>query len=192
MLFRRDVLEGIAAGRVTLAFRSWDRPRAAPGALHRTPVGEVEIVAVDEVTDAAITEGDARAAGAASRDALLAELRRHRRAATYRIALRLAGPDRRDALRADAALDDAAAAAIAARLGRLDAASRRGPWTADVLSMVAARPATRAAELADELGVAAEVLKRDVRKLKELGLTESLGTGYRLSPRGAAYIARRR
>ena len=29
--------------------------------------------------------------------------------------------------------------------------------------------------------------KADVRKLKELGLTESLEVGYRLSPRGRAY-----
>jgi hypothetical protein len=31
--------------------------------------------------------------------------------------------------------------------------------------------------------------KRDVRKLKELGLTESLLVGYRLSPRGRALLA---
>ncbi len=30
--------------------------------------------------------------------------------------------------------------------------------------------------------------KRDVRKLKELGLTESLAVGYRISPRGRAYL----
>jgi hypothetical protein len=30
----------------------------------------------------------------------------------------------------------------------------------------------------------------DVRKLKALGLTESLPVGYRLSPRGRAYLAR--
>ena len=30
--------------------------------------------------------------------------------------------------------------------------------------------------------------KTDVRKLKELGLTESLEVGYRLSPRGRAYL----
>jgi ribosomal protein S19E (S16A) len=29
-----------------------------------------------------------------------------------------------------------------------------------------------------------------VRKLKELGLTESLDVGYRLSPRGRAFLAR--
>ncbi len=33
--------------------------------------------------------------------------------------------------------------------------------------------------------------KVDVRKLKDLGLTISLGVGYRLSPRGAAYLADR-
>ena len=30
--------------------------------------------------------------------------------------------------------------------------------------------------------------KRNVRKLKEMGLTESLQVGYRLSPRGRAFV----
>jgi hypothetical protein len=190
MLFPRDVLDGIAAGRVTLAFRRWDRPRARPGARHRTAVGELEILSVHEVGVEAITEEDARAAGAPSRDALLAELRRRDRPRTYRVALRLAGPDRRAALREDADLDAAALAEIAARLARLDAASRRGPWTAAVLRLVAERPGVRAAELTAGLGVETPALKRDVRKLVELGLAESLATGYRVSPRGAAYLAR--
>ncbi len=33
--------------------------------------------------------------------------------------------------------------------------------------------------------------KRDVRKLRELGLTESMLVGYRLSSRGSAYLAGR-
>ncbi len=32
------------------------------------------------------------------------------------------------------------------------------------------------------------MFKRDVRKLKELGLTLSLRVGYRLSPRGEAFM----
>jgi hypothetical protein len=32
--------------------------------------------------------------------------------------------------------------------------------------------------------------KTDVRKLKALGLTESLPVGYRLSPRGEAWLTR--
>ena len=39
---------------------------------------------------------------------------------------------------------------------------------------------------AGELGREKEPLKGDVRKLKDLGLTESLNPGYRLSPRGTA------
>lgn len=48
----------------------------------------------------------------------------------------------------------------------------------------------RAADLAGAAGVERDRLKADVRKLKELGLTESLVVGYRLSPRGAAVLAR--
>ncbi|MGI8596631.1 MAG: hypothetical protein ACR2LY_05025 [Thermoleophilaceae bacterium] len=76
------------------------------------------------------------------------------------------------------------------RLDRLDGASRHGPWTRATLAIIDRRPAVRAAELAYELGRETKSFKRDVRKLKELGLTESLGTGYRLSPRGRALIRR--
>ncbi len=46
------------------------------------------------------------------------------------------------------------------------------------------------AELAASIGRERAAFKTDVRKLKELGLTESLGTGYRLSPRGRALLTR--
>ena len=49
-------------------------------------------------------------------------------------------------------------------------------------------PATRAPDLAASLGRETAPFKADVRKLKELGLTESLLVGYRLSPRGRAYL----
>ena len=108
---------------------------------------------------------------------------------TYRIAFHLAGPDPRIALRADAALTAADRAAIAARLARYDAASRHGPWTEATLRAIAAAPGTRAADLAERLGRdELAKFKTDVRKLKALGLTESLEVGYRLSPRGRAFI----
>ncbi|HEU4546515.1 MAG TPA: hypothetical protein VFR88_09515, partial [Microlunatus sp.] len=47
----------------------------------------------------------------------------------------------------------------------------------------------RRADLAAELGRERDDWKRDVRKLKALGLTESLEVGYRLSPRGRAFLA---
>jgi hypothetical protein len=46
----------------------------------------------------------------------------------------------------------------------------------------------RAPDLAASLGRETLPFERDVRKLKELGLTESLEVRYRLSPRGRAYL----
>jgi hypothetical protein len=65
---------------------------------------------------------------------------------------------------------------------------RRGPWTDTVLRLIAERPGVRAPDLAASLGRETLPFKRDVRKLKELGLTESLEVGYRLSQRGRAYL----
>jgi hypothetical protein len=46
----------------------------------------------------------------------------------------------------------------------------------------------RAEDLARSVGREKMPFKLDVRKLKEMGLTESLLTGYRLSPRGEAVL----
>jgi hypothetical protein len=45
------------------------------------------------------------------------------------------------------------------------------------LRIISRRPAVRAGDLADELGRDVPRFKLDVRKLKNLGLTVSLGTG---------------
>ena len=56
-----------------------------------------------------------------------------------------------------------------------------------VVSDLAPRsPASRAR--AEAAGVETVAFKRDVRKLKELGLTISLAVGYELSPRGRAVL----
>jgi hypothetical protein len=46
----------------------------------------------------------------------------------------------------------------------------------------------RASILAEGQGMDVLAFKRRVRQLKELGLTESLRPGYRLSPRGEALL----
>lgn len=46
----------------------------------------------------------------------------------------------------------------------------------------------RAGNLAAKIGQETVVFKINARKLKNLGLSESLGTGYRLSPRGRAVL----
>ena len=53
-----------------------------------------------------------------------------------------------------------------------------------MLELLREHPGVRAGDLAPRVGRATLAFKRDVRKLKELGLTESLEVGYRLAPRG--------
>ena len=107
----------------------------------------------------------------------------------YRVEFhRVDEPDPRSVLAADADLSPADRAEIDRRLDRLDRASTHGPWTRAVLGAIADHPATRAADLAATFGRETAPFKLDVRKLKNLGLTESLEVGYRLSPRGAAYL----
>jgi hypothetical protein len=117
-------------------------------------------------------------------------LDRRGRGEIHRIELRYAGADPRVALRSRADLTDAELEEIAQRLDRMDGASRHGPWTKATLELIARRPEVRAEELAAEMGREKLPFKRDVRKLKELGLTESLNPGYRLSPRGKAVLKR--
>lgn len=191
MLIRRPVLDAVAAGAVTVLFRRWDRPRVRPGGTQRTAVGVLEWTSVDAVAEADLTEDDARAAGFADLGALLAAQPGDAQTGDgqlFRVGVRPAGPDPRVALRGRSRLSPRQRAELAERLDRLDRASRRGPWTARVLELIAARPGVRAPDLAASLGLETPPFKRDVRKLKELGLTESLEVGYRLSPRGRAWL----
>jgi hypothetical protein len=190
VLFRRRSLDGIRAGEITLAFRRWDRPRARAGGRQRTVVGELAIDSVEPVKRSEIRAADAARAGHASRAELLAELDARGKAQIWRIELHWAGEDPRRSLRERADLDAAELAALGARLERLDAASRHGPWTRETLDLIAAHPELRAEDLAALVGREKLPFKRDVRKLKELGLTESLLVGYRLSPRGQALLER--
>jgi hypothetical protein len=188
MLFPPAILAGVVEGRVDLAFRRWDRPRVKPGATQRTAVGVIAFDAVEPVDRDQVSAEDARRAGFTSRDELLAFLDRRASGTIYRVTLRLLGPDPRVALR-ESVPEEGDMAEIERRLARLDRASGHGPWTRAVLEAIGAQPAVRAADLAAQFGCERLPFKLDVRKLKELGLTESLEIGYRLSPRGRAVLA---
>lgn len=189
MLFRAEFLDGIRSGAVTLAFRRWVRPSVRAGGSLLTPVGQLGIAAVTRVEREGISPSDARRAGYASREALLAELDRREDGDLYRIELGPLGPDPRLALRGAAPESAAEADALLARLGRLDARSAAGAWTRPTLLLIEQHPGVRAARLAQLAGREVAAFKLDVRKLKALGLTESLEVGYRLSPRGVALLA---
>lgn len=192
MLFSEAAVPGLRDGSITTTFRRWTRPQVKVGGTYR-PRADLALVvdAITQVAVSSLTEADARAAGEPD----LATLRRTRlkgagddevlvRVDFHRVDV----PDPRSVLAVDAALDDAAVAEIGKRLARLDAASKVGPWTRATLEVIGRNPAVVSTVLAEELGRDRPGLKLDIRKLKAMGLTTSLGTGYELSPRGRAYL----
>jgi hypothetical protein len=160
------------------------------GGRHVTPAGVLAVDAVAEVDPAAITEDDARAAGFGSLAELRRRLDRHGDGPVWRVDFHHAGADPREALRRQRDLPDAELAMLGARLDRLDRAAHDGPWTIATLRLIGDRPGVRAGDLAAAADRERHPFKTDVRKLKELGLTESLEVGYRLSPRGRALLER--
>jgi len=183
--------EPIERGQVTVLFRRWRRCQVVVGHTYRTAAGRLVVDSVDVVDPSTITDADVRRSGAPDADAVRTLLRGEPGLPTYRIAVHgAAGPDPRSTLAADGDLDDTAVAEIDRRLDRLDRASRNGPWTAETIGLIAEHPSTLAADLAALVGRDRDPFKLDVRKLKNLGLTESLAVGYRLSPRGRAYLTR--
>lgn len=192
MILRRQVLDGIAAGTITAAFRRWRRPNVRAGGTLMTAIGQLEIRSIDAVEPERLTAADAARAGYATRDELLRELGQRTEGVVYRIELGALRPDPRIALRETVIDEGADLDALRTRLHKLDERAPAGPWTRQVLELIEARPAVRAGDLCVVLGRDKPSFKTDVRKLKALGLTESLEVGYRLSPRGAALLARLR
>lgn len=190
MLFRQAILDGIVSGEITLAFRRWQRPTVKAGTALRTAVGMVRIAAVKPIEERDLTDTEAKAAGFADRAALLADLRSDGDRTLYRIVLDGIEPDPRLSLRGEAKLSESDWHDLTARFARWDKA--KPGYFPSILSAIGAHPGKPAGELARAAGVEKLKFKQDVRRLKELGLTESLEVGYRLSPRGEAVLEKLR
>lgn len=185
MLFSQQVLDRIANGEITIAFRRWKRPTVKSRGTLLTARGLLAIEAVDAISEDQITPEDVTRAGFDSRESLQGSLNQHA-GQLYRIWISFGGEDPRIALRNHSQLSPNELDELISCLQRLDARSSIGPWTQDVLELLAEHPETRAAQLAAVSLYEKEWLKTNIRKLKNLGLTESLKEGYRLSPRGKA------
>lgn len=189
MLFTADAWPGLADGSITLTVRTWTKPQAKTGGRYRVAGMLLEATDVRQVRAVDLSEDDARRAGEASLERLL-----HRLGGPdddrllWRVELRYLGRDDRAERREQAALTDEEAAALRLRLDRLDARSPTGPWTRSTLRLIEQYPGIVSTALARRAKQERPAFKVNVRKLKELGLTESLDVGYRLSPRGAALL----
>jgi hypothetical protein len=192
VLIERRLHAGIRDGTVTVLFRRWRRRQVTPGNVYRTAAGRIIVESVNEVSTARIRQADALAAGYHTVAEAVADLRGDESDPVYLLRLRYVDePDPREALANDADLSTSDVEEIGRRLARMDRSSTRGPWTEETLDIIGRRPAVRAVDLAEELGRDMLPFKVDVRKLKNLGLTLSLEKGYRISPRGEAYLRMR-
>ena len=190
MQFTKEFWPGIADGSITMTFRRWKRRQVIAGNRYRTPAGIIAVEKVDVVLASSVTDDQAQRSGFTNAATMLAQLRGEADSPLYRVVFHhVDEPDPRDVLANNASLDQAALDEISARLTRMDRSSQRGPWTQATLELIAEHPERRAPDLATMVERETLVFKRDVRKLKNLGLTISLTTGYRLSPRGEAYLA---
>jgi hypothetical protein len=189
MLFASRFAPGIADGSVTLTFRRWRTPQTIAGHRYRTIAGMIEVDDVSTVEPSSITDAEARSAGYEDASALVADQRGDPSTPVTRVRFRTVDePDPRDVLAGDDDLTQQDGETIDAKLAGMDGRSDHGRWTAATLALIGARPGVRAADLAASMGRERLVFKADVRKLKALGLTLSLEIGYRLSPRGRAYL----
>ncbi len=193
MLFTTDAHEGLANGDITVTFRLWKRPKVKVGGRYTVGPVEIEVDSIELVPFGSVTNSDARRSGIKDRDAL------RKRVAhagpvdddtfVFQIEFHVVG-DRHE--RVAVAVNDDAIAGAAQQLDRLDRATRHGPWTRTVLALIGAHPGVVSTELAAKVNRPRPDFKQDVRKLKRIGLTESLEVGYRLSPLGAALLASER
>lgn len=185
MLFDAGSWPGLADGSITVTFRPWKRPQARVGGRYRVGGLLLEAMSLTEVSPVTITDADATSAGAVDREALIDRFGQPMPDTVWRVDLRYVGPDDRIARRNDDGLDADQLAAVRATLERLD---RGSPWTRSTMLLIERYPGVVSTALARHAGKERPAFKIDVRKLKELGLTESLDVGYRLSPRGQAVL----
>lgn len=188
MLFNAPTLAGLTDGRVDRTYRRWTVVRPRVGSRFTTRAGVVEVTSIELVDEQSLTAEDAHRGGFGSLAALHTWTQTKGTGDLYEIGLRLVGADPRIALRSADRLGADEVAELDARLDRMDHAAE-APWTREALRLIERNPGVVSTELAAEVGQERAYFKIRIRRLKALGLTESLEVGYRLSPRGAAYLA---
>ena len=186
MQFTMEAWSGIADGSITLTFRTWSKARVKVGNTYQIAPGVVRVTRVEQVTAGSITDDDAIRTGAdlgSLRDRLGVEDDH----LVWRIEFEFAGEDPRVALRS-AVPDGEELDSLVDELMAMDRRATAGPWVRKSLQLIADNPGVRAPDLAPQLSMDVQPFKTRIRRLKAMGLTESLRIGYRLSPRGEAAV----
>ncbi|GGG97364.1 hypothetical protein GCM10007415_35910 [Parapedobacter pyrenivorans] len=188
MLFKNIHLQGIKSGKISLAFRKWQKTALQNGSHIHTAIGLVKINAIEIVDESTITKSDAIKAGFADKKQLLNSLSQHNTGKIFKISISYYAEDPRVKLRERTTLTDEQFSALKQKMERLDNYSKKGYWTKKVLFSIKENPHLHAIGIAKLTGFEKEWLKLNIRKLKNLGLTISHDVGYELSPFGKLVV----
>lgn len=190
MLFKAIHLNGIKSGKITLAFRKWQKASVKEGSLIHTAVGLVEIRKIETVNENDISDKDALNAGFVDKNQLLKSFTHNSTGTIFKIAVGYHSADPRIKLREQTELSEEQFNVLKMKLERLDNYSKQGHWTKKVLMTIKDNPNLHAIGIAKLTDFEKEWLKLNIRKLKNLGLTISHNVGYELSPLGKTFVMR--
>ena len=188
--FRKAFKEGIRDGRITCSFRLWKTPQAKAGGRYNIrPFGAIEVTKLRQISARSLRRADATAAGFESVADMIEQLGAARDAQLTRVDFRYLGSA--SVKQPDTGVPvEPELTTLVEKVRAFDTRSGRGPWAVAALAMIEAHPGRRAPDLAGMIGWETAPFKANVRKLKGLGLTQSLEVGYRLTPRGEAVRSR--
>ena len=191
MQFTQDSHEAVATGQITVTFRLWKRLHAKVGGRYTVGSVVIEVDSIEMIPFHAVTKRDIKLAGMPTKEAL-----RERSAhagpidddtLVYRIEFHVVGAKPTEVA---APFDDEHVALVNTKLDAMDTRSKAGAWTRATLGLIGENEGMVSTELAAQMHRPRMEFKSDVRKLKALGLTESLEVGYRLTPLGRRIATR--
>lgn len=177
-----------------MTIRAWSSPRVKTGGRYSTPAGVLVVDKVKQERVNRIDDADARRSGFANRGSLIEYLSKNSKngladgSVFYRVEFHNTGDEPEQPPASETTISSEEIDELSARLAKMDRLSRRGKWTWQTLKLIAANPRVPASKLAPMVGRETQPFKTDVRKLKRLGLTISLGVGYEISPRGKVFV----
>jgi hypothetical protein len=183
MLFQSRFHDGIRRGDITCTIRIWQRPHVRVGGRYQLGTGSIQVDRIQEMEFDGLTPALARRSGFGSVVELLKVAKHGAGERIFLIDFHFIDAPAKPPQRIGGRLDADSINALVAKLDAMDGRATQ-PWTRATLREIGEHPGLRAADLAATLGRERLELKRDIRKLKALGLTISLEVGYRLSERG--------
>ncbi len=193
MMFKGKFHPGIKDGSITRTYRYWKRPQAVAGNFYKiNPIGHIRVTAAGPTTESRIRTAHAIASGFESRKALIEYISEHKtsEATLYCVEFVYEGRRRDKEPDQTSLADDDEFDKLAKALATRDKNSGMS-WTHPTLALIGENRGASSAILAEQLGRDRAELKKDVRKLKSLGLTNSLEVGYELTDRARSYLRKR-